>query len=257
MAKYSKDLLIISNRHISDEYFVIKLQAGQEVESILPGQFVQVRVDNANSTFLRRPISVYDIDIKDHTIDLLIKVVGEGTELLSKQKSGERLGIIYPLGNSFSLPRKGQRVLLVGGGVGVAPLFMAGKWLNNNGIDIEFLLGYRSAGQLIDTDSFSSLGKLSITTEDGSYGEKGLVINHSRLKKENFDRIYCCGPDPMMKAVARLASGWKIHCEVSLENLMACGIGVCLCCIEPTVNGNLCACTDGPVFNIKDLKWQI
>lgn len=257
MAKYSKDLLIISNRRISDEYFVLKLQGGKELESILPGQFVQLRVDNASSTFLRRPISVYDIDIKDCTIDLLIKVVGEGTAILSKLKSGERLGVIYPLGNSFSLPESAQRVLLVGGGVGVAPLFMAGKWLKNKGMDIEFLLGYRSAEQLIDIDSFSSLGKLNITTEDGSYGEKGLVVNHSRLKKENFDRIYCCGPDPMMKAVAGIASKWNIHCEVSLENLMACGIGVCLCCIEPTVNGNLCACTDGPVFNIKDLKWQI
>lgn len=257
MAKYSKDLLIISNRQISDEYFVLRLQAGEEVKTIMPGQFVQVRVDNSNSTFLRRPISVYSTDNEALSLDLLIKVVGKGTDVLSHLKSGDNLGLIYPLGNSFSIPEPGQRVLLVGGGVGVAPLFMAARVLKEREIDVEFVLGYRSAAQLIDMESFSSLGRVHITTEDGSYGERGMVTDHSRFEEDNFERIYCCGPDPMMKAVARMASGKNIHCEVSLENLMACGIGVCLCCIEPTVRGNLCACTDGPVFNIKDLKWQI
>ncbi len=257
MAKYSKDLLIISNRRISDEYFVLRLQAGEEVKLIMPGQFVQVLIENSSSTFLRRPISVYDKDIKNNTIDLLIKIAGDGTEVLSHIKEGDRLGLIYPLGNSFSMPAPGQRVLLVGGGVGVAPLFLAAKVLKERGIELEFILGYRSAGQLIDLDSFSSLARVHITTEDGSYGEKGKVTDHSRLGKDNYDRIYCCGPDPMMKAVAGFATQKLIHCEVSLENLMACGIGVCLCCIEPTVRGNVCTCTEGPVFNIKDLKWQI
>ena len=257
MAKYSKDLLIISNRRISDEYFVLRLQAGEEVKLIMPGQFVQVLIENSSSTFLRRPISVYDKDIKNNTIDLLIKIAGDGTEVLSHIKEGDRLGLIYPLGNSFSMPAPGQRVLLVGGGVGVAPLFLAAKVLKERGIELEFILGYRSAGQLIDLDSFLSLARVHITTEDGSYGEKGKVTDHSRLGKDNYDRIYCCGPDPMMKAVAGFATQKLIHCEVSLENLMACGIGVCLCCIEPTVRGNVCTCTEGPVFNIKDLKWQI
>jgi len=257
MAKFSNSLLILSNRRVSDEYFVLKVQAGEEVQDILPGHFVQVRVDNSDSTFLRRPISVYDVDRAANTFDLLIKIVGDGTEALSRLAEGDSLPVIYPLGNSFSMPAANEKVILVGGGVGVAPLFMAGKVLREAGIEVEFILGYRSASQVIDYKQFSAIGKVNLTTEDGSEGEKGFVIDHSRFNTDDYNRIYCCGPDPMMKAVAKLAKHKNKHCEVSLENLMACGIGVCLCCIEETVSGNLCVCTEGPVFNINDLKWQI
>lgn len=242
---------------MTDEYFVLKLQGGSEVSDILPGQFVQVRVDNSNSTFLRRPISVYETDTDNKTIDLLIKIAGDGTLTLSGLKPGEDISLVYPLGNSFTVPDKPEKILLVGGGVGVAPLFLAGKVLKMNGMDVEFLLGYRTTKQVIDFDEFSAFGKVNLTTEDGSTGVKGFVTDHSVIKDGKFDRIYCCGPDLMMKAVASLAKKNKIYCEVSLENLMACGFGACLCCIEETVNGNLCTCTDGPVFNINDLKWQI
>lgn len=257
MAKYSKSLLIISNRRLNDEYFVIRLQGGDEVKDILPGQFVQLRVDNSDSTFLRRPISVYNIDKESNSFDLLIKIVGKGTETLAALEKGSYLSVIYPLGNSFTLPEQGEKVLLVGGGVGVAPLYMAGKFLKERDIDIEYVLGYRSSEHIVDLDAFTSVADVNITTEDASAGEKGFVIDHSRFQKQDYSRIYCCGPDPMMKAVAGLARQNKVHCEVSLENLMACGIGVCLCCIEDTVHGNLCACTEGPVFNTNDLKWQI
>jgi len=257
MAKYNKSLKLLNNRKVSDDYFVLSLQAGPELGDISPGQFVQLRVDGSAYTFLRRPISVYDVDIENNIMHLLIKIAGDGTGMLSKLESGDLLSTIYPLGNSFTIPERKERVLLIGGGVGVAPLYFAGKTLSANGMDVEFLLGYRSDDQLIDHEKFEKTGKVHLTTEDGSAGHKGLVINHPVLKEEEFDRICCCGPDPMMKAVAALAKRKSINCEVSLENLMACGIGACLCCIEETVRGNLCTCTDGPVFNINELKWQI
>ena len=188
-------------------------------------------------------------------LKLLIQVVGKGTETISKLKSGDLLNIIYPLGNSFSNPVDNDKILLVGGGCGIAPLLYLGRHLKSKGFTPDFLLGFRNAERVLEYDEYSSIGKVFITTEDGSRGEKGFVTSHSVLSDVKYDRIYCCGPDSMMKAVAGFATKNNIICEVSLENLMACGIGACLCCIVDTVQGNLCTCIDGPVFNIKDLKW--
>lgn len=120
-----------------------------------------------------------------------------------------------------------------------------------------FLLGARSAKDVLERELFEQVGRVLITTEDGSEGEKGFVTNHSVLAQEHFDRISTCGPKPMMMAVARYAFKNDIECEVSLENKMACGVGACLCCVEKTVEGNKCVCKEGPVMNIKKLTWQI
>lgn len=125
------------------------------------------------------------------------------------------------------------------------------------GIEPTFLLGARSASDLLQLDLFGKYGRVYITTEDGTAGEQGFVTNHSILNNEHFDRIATCGPKPMMMAVARYAAKAGVDCEVSLENMMACGLGACLCCVEKTVEGNLCVCKDGPVFNIKQLLWQL
>jgi len=255
--KRTVDTRVISNTWLTSEYFVLELALDHSLDGIKPGQFVQVRVDNSPGTFLRRPISIYDVDLDRNLMRLLIKVAGEGTSSLSRLKKDDILNIITPLGNSFSIPGKDSRALLVGGGVGVAPLYLMGKILFERGIPFSFLLGYRTASQLIEPDKFRSLGELFITTDDGTAGHKGMVISHPVLTSGSHNRIYCCGPDPMMKAVAAIAASRKIECEVSLENMMACGIGICLCCIEETVRGNLNTCTEGPVFNIKELKWQI
>lgn len=257
MAKRTVDLKIISNRILTDDYYVLTLDTGVDPGQLRPGQFVQVRVDGSDTTFLRRPISIYDVDREKHTMDLLIKKAGEGTIALSKLKEGDILNLIYPLGNSFTVSGPSKRVLLAGGGVGVAPLYYAARELKKAGNQVFFLLGYRSKNQIIEFDRFGALGEVNITTEDGSFGTRGLLTDHPLLTEGEFDRILSCGPDPMMKAVAGVAKRRGIECEVSLENLMACGFGVCLCCIEETVRGNLCTCTDGPVFNINELKWQI
>ena len=257
MNKRVCDLEIIDNRRLNDGYFILDLKTNSDLSAIQPGQFVQVRVDNSPETFLRRPISVYDIDSEKGVLSLLIKIVGEGTLCLSGMAAGDMLNVIYPLGNWFSDPGKNDSVLLVGGGVGVAPLYLKGRKLKAAGINFRFLLGYRSNNSIIEYERFNSLAEVLITTEDGSQGHKGLVTGHPVLGSATFNRIYCCGPEPMMKGVAHLARQQGIHCEVSLENLMACGFGVCLCCTVETDEGNLCSCTEGPVFNINKLKWQI
>ena len=167
--------------------------------------------------------------------------VGEGTKRLQQLKKGDLLNCVLPLGNSFTMPTDAsQKVLLVGGGVGVAPLLYFGKKLKAMGIEPTFLLGARTAKDVLEKPLFEEVGRVLITTEDGSEGEKGFVTNHSVLSQESFDFISTCGPKPMMMAVAKYAYKNNIECEVSLENKMACGVGACLCCVEKTVDGNKC-----------------
>ena len=168
--------------------------------------------------------------------------------------------MIYPLGNSFSIPNAenvDKKLLLIGGGVGTAPMLFLGSELKALGYNPIFLLGAKTSNDLLQLDTFHQFGTVYTTTEDGSQGEKGYVTNHSILKNQDFDMIYTCGPKQMMMAVAKYAKEHSIPCEVSLENLMACGIGACLCCVENTINGHICVCTEGPVINIEKLTWQI
>ena len=221
---------------------------------ILPGQFVQIAVETPG-VFLRRPISINDVNPAERTIDLLIRRAGHGTAALTALNAGDKLNILLPLGNGFTTDAPHHaRLLLIGGGVGVAPLLYLGRCLKELGHEPEFLLGARSGADLLELPDFEVLGRVHVSTEDGSMGERGLVTAHSALNG-NIDRIYCCGPSPMMKAVAAIARERGIDCEVSLENMMACGLGACLCCVENTVKGNVCVCTEGPVFNINLLNW--
>lgn len=255
--KQVKDFILIKNQRINPAYSKLTLKPadGKELPEILPGQFVQVAVDAPN-VFLRRPISINDIDTSNATIDLLIRNAGRGTNALINKEEGELINILLPLGNSFSTNAPaGARLLLIGGGVGVAPLLYLGKILRNNGFTPEFLLGARSEKDLLELEEFEKVGIVHICTEDGSVGTRGLVTAHP-VMKENMFRYYCCGPAPMMKAIAKIAYANGTDCEVSLENMMACGLGACLCCVEKTVKGNVCVCTEGPVFNIDKLTWD-
>lgn len=258
MKKFILDLTVNSVEALSDKHVLIKLTDDKPLPEMLPGQFVEVRVDNSPSTFLRRPISINNVDYDRNELWLLVAAVGDGTRQLQKLQKGDRLNCMLPLGNSFTMPTdSAQKVLLIGGGVGVAPLLYFGKRIKAMGGEPTFLLGARSAKDVLERELFEQVGRVFITTEDGSEGEKGFVTNHSVLAQEHFDRISTCGPKPMMMAVARYAFKNDFECEVSLENKMACGVGACLCCVEKTVEGNKCVCKEGPVMNIKKLTWQI
>lgn len=252
------DLTIVENVSLNASYFLLKLTSDQKLPEMLPGQFVEIKVEKSPTTFLRRPISINYICEETNQLWLLIQIIGDGTRTLSALKQGDTLDVMLPLGNSFTMPENASKsVLLVGGGVGTAPMLFWGKMLQDNGITPNFLLGARSANDLLQLDEFAKYGNVYTTTEDGTAGEKGYVTQHSILQNKSFDFIYTCGPKPMMVAVASYAKSRKIACEVSLENTMACGFGVCLCCVENTVKGNVCVCTEGPVFNINELKWLI
>ena len=256
MKKYILDLKVKEVEQIHQRYVLIKLTHQNILPDMLPGQFVEVRVDGSPSTFLRRPISINFVDRENNELWLLVATVGQGTKQLAKLKFGDVLNCVLPLGNGFTPAKQGEKVLLVGGGVGGAPLLYMGAEMKRQGIEPTFLLGARTANDLLMLPIFNKYGRAYVTTEDGSMGEKGFVTNHSILSQEHFDRISTCGPTPMMKAVARYARQNNVDCEASLENLMACGLGACLCCVEKTTEGNLCVCKDGPVFNIKKLLWQ-
>ena len=257
MKKFLIDLRVKSVEQIHERYVLIRLTDEKPLPEMLPGQFVEIRVDGSPQTFLRRPISINFVDREQNELWLLVAAVGEGTRRLALLEPGDKLNCLLPLGNGFTMPRRAdERLLLVGGGVGVAPLLYMGAEMAAGGVEPTFLLGARTARDLLMLNEFEKYGRVLVTTEDGSQGERGFVTNHSILGQERFTRIATCGPTPMMKAVARYARRADVDCEASLENLMACGLGACLCCVEKTTEGNLCVCKDGPVFNIKKLLWQ-
>lgn len=255
MKKVLVDLTIKEVQHVNSNCVLLVMHSETPLPMTLPGQFAELRVDNTPSVVLRRPISVHSFDAEKNEIGFLVQVVGDGTRWLASLKEGDKVNTLMPLGNGFTMPEKsGERYLLVGGGVGSAPLYYLAQELKNKGCDFALLIGARSAKDLYRRDAYEALGRVEYTTEDGSLGEKGYVTNHSMLA-EKFDRIYTCGPKPMMLAVAKYARENGIECEVSLENKMACGLGACLCCVEDTKEGHKCVCTDGPVFSIDELKW--
>ncbi len=258
MKKFILDLTVKSVERVSDKHILLRLTDSSPLPEMKPGQFVEVRIDGSQSTFLRRPISINFVDYKANELWLLVALVGDGTRQLAKLVAGQKLNCVLPLGNGFTMPSSAsEHLLLVGGGVGVAPLLYMGAVMKSRGVEPTFLLGARSGSDLLQLDLFNKYGRVFITTEDGTAGEAGFVTNHSILNGEHFDRIATCGPKPMMVAVARYAVHASVDCEVSLENMMACGLGACLCCVEKTVEGNLCVCKDGPVFNVKQLLWQL
>lgn len=257
MKKTVKDFLLLENKQLNKDNFRLILQSPDPISDLFPGQFINVEIKDASEIFLRRPFSILDVDYEKQTISLLIKILGRGSKKLTEARVGERISAIFPLGKSFTLPDKNDRILLIGGGSGVAPMLFLSKICGLNPADVTVLIGARSAGDHIDVSDYKTFGNFYFTTEDGSMGEKGYVTNHSVFVNElnQYTKIYTCGPDLMMKAIGRTALEKNLFCEVSLENMMACGFGVCLCCVEDTKTGHKCVCTDGPVFNVNDLKW--
>ena len=253
MRKYQIDLRVSAVEHINEKYVLIRLTDDNPLPEMIPGQFVEIKVEGSQTTFLRRPISIHYVDREKNELWLLVAVVGQGTRAMASLSAGDTMNMVLPLGNGFTI--SARKTLLVGGGVGVAPLLYAGKAIREAGGEPVFLLGARSAKDLLEIERFRAIGRVLTTTEDGSDGERGFVTDHSVWEKETFQMISVCGPKPMMVAVARKAREKNIPCEVSLENMMACGLGACLCCVENTTDGNVCVCKEGPIFSTDKLKW--
>ncbi len=255
--KRIENLIVTEVKPLNHEHFVIYATSKNDLSDVLPGQFVNIDIPESKTTFLRRPISVHDVRTSDNSIGFFVKIVGCGTQHLSIYQVGSQLNTLFPLGNGFSY-QESKKPLLIGGGCGVAPLYYLAKKIVEAGIRPTLLFGARDRDGIHMIEDFSKLGDVYISTEDGSLGEKGMITHNTVFNTiKNFDKVFVCGPGPMMKAIASLATQAGVECEVSLENTMACGIGACLCCVTDTKEGHKCVCTEGPVFNVKKLKWQI
>ena len=211
-----------------------------------PGQFINIKIDGL---FLRRPISVCDYD--ENSITIIYKVVGEGTQLMSEMQCGEKLDVLCGLGNGFDTSKSGDNPVLIGGGVGVPPMYNLCKKLISEGKKVTVILGFNNADEIFYEDKFKALGAdVKVTTVDGSYGIKGYVTD--ALKETNYTYFYTCGPMPMFKAIENTAT---TSGQYSFEERMGCGFGACMGCSCKTKYGNKRICKDGPVLEREEIIW--
>ncbi|MEE8359682.1 MAG: dihydroorotate dehydrogenase electron transfer subunit [Candidatus Omnitrophota bacterium] len=258
--KIQRRAKILSNKEIAPERFLMRCEEPAISSIAEPGQFLMVRCSDGPAPFLRRPFAFHSI--RDNGFYILYQVIGPGTEVLSLREKGEGLDIIGPLGNSFS-PASENGAVMVAGGVAVAPLVALAERLpkkaRTNSIAI---IGAGTKSHILCREEFRRLGiKVEVATEDGSAGRKGLatellkkVIAQTENRKPK-TAIYACGPKAMLKEVAKIAKQKRRRCEVSLEEKMGCGTGICLGCAVKTTSGIKLVCKDGPVFNAGDIIW--
>lgn len=225
---------------------------GSLLPEMAPGQFVEVAVDKAK-VLLNRPFSIFNAS--EEGLELLVKPLGRASDVFAGYEPGDKVRVIAPLGRGFSLPDAPARVLLVGGGVGVAPMLYQAVCLNRKGIRPVLVYGERTAPDASLLMRLNVYADVCICTDDGSAGLHGLVTTHPSVTSGDFDLVQVCGPMPMMRAMHKVMKERGINTEFSLENKMACGLGACLCCVEQTTTGNRCVCSDGPVFNATELPW--
>ena len=238
---------ITENLQLTENIFRMKLK-GDVSAVTAPGQFVDIRIEDY---YLRRPISVCDVE--NGEIIIIYKTVGHGTDAMSHMTAGEKLDVLTGLGNGYDLNRSGEHPLLIGGGVGVPPLYMLAKKLKEQHKEVSVILGFNTAKEVFYETEFKALGcDVKVTTVDGSYGNKGFVTNAFPLV-ENYTFTYACGPMPMLKAVYNTA---VTDGQYSFEERMGCGFGACMGCSTKTRNGYKRVCKDGPVFDKEEILWE-
>jgi len=265
--------MVLSNIEVSPGYWRIRLTAPPEFAAARPGQFVMTRVNNSIDPLLRRPFGIFDVStytpahsgaVAQPCFEMLYRVVGKGTSMLATLHETDCLNILGPLGSGFDLGATGREKLIVGGGVGLAPLYLLARELVKNS-SVRLFAGGKTRDDILCITEFERLGvECYVATEDGSLGECGLVTEALIKRLEQLGgeaEIFACGPHGMLKAVAGIAEERGIACQVSLEGYMACGVGACLGCVTP---GHLhshetpdyrCVCSEGPVFPASELGW--
>ena len=235
-------LNIAENVRIAEKVYRMTLESAA-LEEMKPGQFVNIRLEGQ---FLRRPISVYDSECGK--LAIIYKAVGRGTEQMSRMAAGETLDVLTGLGNGYDLSKAGERPLLLGGGVGVPPLYMLARKLRAQGKDVTAVLGFNTEAEVFGEEAFRALGcSFTVTTADGSYGVKGFVTD---AMPEDYSYFYTCGPEPMLKAVYRKT---KTSGQFSFEERMGCGFGACMGCSCKTITGYKRICREGPVLEKEEI----
>lgn len=231
-----KILTIIENRCVGPDVYLLTLNGDVSLKG--SGQFANLKLDNH---YLRRPLSIHDYD--EHSVSFLYKVLGQGTKELSEYPIGKTIDVLLPLGNGFDTSES-KKPLLIGGGIGIAPLYHLAKELVNQGKEVKIILGFKTKNEVFYEEEFKRFGSLTILTDDGSYGVKGNPVSYLKSHVVDYDHYYACGPSVMLKFLAQAFENG----EVSLEARMGCGFGACMGCSIKTKKGNKRICKDGPVF---------
>ena len=257
-----QDTEILFNMKVTTDTFVMGLRAPEIVAEARPGQFVMIQTRAGIDPLLRRPFSICGINGDDEFL-VLYRVVGRGSAIMSRARKGDVLSVLGPLGRGFDLPQKGQKTLLVAGGIGIAPLIFFAQ--TNKNTDLVFMAGYSSVSEVVPKEQVG-LGnmKVLIATDDGTTGHRGpvteLLESHLAGPCDNTPTVFTCGPLPMLKFIAFLTLDRDIPCQVSLESAMACGMGACQGCVAKSSSMKSQAyyhvCKDGPVFDVKALDWK-
>ncbi|MEG0070482.1 MAG: dihydroorotate dehydrogenase electron transfer subunit [Raoultibacter sp.] len=250
---------IISNEEVGPNLYLMKLSLSDIASRIEPGQFVQVKLPGMEGHILRRPFSVYEASQRSGVAEILYQEVGFGTAHMKTLATGQSVEAIGPVGNGWMVPADAKRILLVAGGVGAAPLFMLAQQQRAAGVQVDVILGAQTAEALVTRERYSALCEKSLqcATDDGTYGHAGFCTGlvESSIGEHLYDYLACCGPEPLMKIVARRAIDDGIPCQISLERRMACGVGACLSCVVDTHAGKKRACVDGPIFDAEEVVW--
>lgn len=249
---------VVKAEKLAEDIYFLRLRSERISGKAAPGQFVNIKCHDGLDAFLRRPISILRANPAENTFDIVYMIRGKGTRLLSCFECGDSIDCMGPLGNGFTLPRKGEKICVVGGGIGIFPLMFLLE--RSAGVHKAAFLGFRTKDLVVLKKDFEEASdRLIISTDDGSFGEKGLIIKPflKFLETEKPDRVYTCGPLPMMKAVAEVCTERGIFCEVSMEQRMGCGIGACLVCACKVKHNDDYEyeriCREGPVFNAENI----
>lgn len=269
---YNTKVQILSKEEVAPNIFLIKLSVPSVSQDALPGQFIHIKCSKDNYPLLRRPISIHRIDKEKGEIYILFQAKGEGTNLLTQRAVGDDLDIMGPIGNGFTIYTESKKIIIVGGGIGVAPLLALTEKLLTEGKELLVLIGASKKEMVINEESIKNLGaKIEVATDDGSYMYKGLVTDLlEKTIKEGWlaDQVFACGPKPMLRKVADITSRANIHCQVSLEERMGCGIGACMTCVckikikikekqtDKEEYQYKRVCIDGPIFEASEVIWD-
>ena len=254
---------LVKKEQLKSDIFKFSVEAPEIVKDAKQGHFIEIRVTDNVEPFLRRPISIYNMDKEKGILEFIFQVKGKGTEILSKKTEGDLIDIVGPLGYGTFKYDNYQNIAVIGGGIGVFPLYELSKNAKNDGKNVNIYLGFRNKDFVVLENEFKSVSdKLVITTDDGTYAEKGFAIDFLKQDVEmgKIDCIYACGPLPMLKAVRNYAIEKNIPCQISLEEKMACGMGVCLGCAVKTAKSSQDnpeywhVCKAGPVFEAKEVE---
>jgi dihydroorotate dehydrogenase electron transfer subunit len=246
---------LVETAQLAEDIWLHRYRAPDIAREARPGQFINVKVAGGDFPLLRRPFSIAFSDAEE-TIEILFKVRGAGTRILAQRQENSEVDVLGPLGKPFEI-ESSRKPMLVGGGVGIAPLLFLAATLSAHGKKPMVLFGAKTREQLILREKVAGLASdLVLITEDGSEGEEGLATHYVERYAALVDSIYACGPEAMLQTIAEQAAGSSLFCQVSLERAMACGVGACLGCVAATKHGYKLTCKDGPVFDAHEIEWN-